>query len=150
MASKTTPQEMIELQFVEEQFNGVADFEAFLQGIINNQEGLLAGRIGSSTFDSTNPAIVAQVKRASVCVVAAELLQRRINRLSGNVDADTALLIRTLQTAKTDYTKEAEEKISRLISSGASADSGNYAGGVLTSSGNDEDLVRLWPVGGSV
>jgi hypothetical protein len=145
MASKITPQNVKDMQFVAEQFNAVLSFDTFLQGVIDNQEAILSGRIGAAVFNSTTQAIIDQVKRASLCLCAAELLQLRMNRLSGNADADTALMIRTLQASQSNYLKEAEEKISRLISSGASADSGGYAGGVVITSGDDPTLTRLWP-----
>lgn len=145
MASKITPQKMKDLQFVAEQFNAVLNFDDFLQGVIDNQEAILSSRIGASLFNSSTQAIIDQVKRASLCLCAAELQQLRINRLSGNADADTAMMIRTLQIAQSNYLKEADDKISRLISSGASADSGGYAGGVLITSGDDSTLTRLWP-----
>jgi hypothetical protein len=146
--SKVTPQNLIDMQFSPEQFNAVMDFTAFLQAIIDNQELLLSGRMGSTVFNSATTAIAEQVKRASLCLSAAELLQLRINRLSGNVDADSAVIIRVLQDARKQYLNEAEDKTSRLVSSGAAADSGNYAGGVLATSMNDEGLIPLWPVNG--
>lgn len=146
MPSKITPQNLIDVQFVAEQFNTVTNFTTFLQAIIDNQELLLSARLGSTVFDSSTTAIANQVKRASLCLCAAELLQLRINRLAGNVDADSAVVIRVLQDARKEYLEEMEDKTSRLISSGSAADSSNYAGGVLTTSSTDEGLIPLWPV----
>jgi len=131
--SKVTPQNMKDLQFVAEQFGDPADFDAFLQGVINDQESILAGRVGDAVFNSAVPVIASQVKAASVSMAAAELLQRRINRLSGNVDADTGALIRTLQATRKEYLADAEEKILRVVTSGSAPDSGGYSGGVCTS-----------------
>jgi len=131
--SKVTPQNIKDLQFVAEQFGDPADFDAFLQGVINDQESILAGRVGDAVFNSAVSVIASQVKAASVSLVAAELLQRRINRLSGNVDADTGSLIRTLQASRKEYLAEAEEKIARVVTSGSAPDSGGYSGGVWTS-----------------
>lgn len=145
MSSKIAPQNLIDVQFVAEQFNTVTNFTTFLQSVIDNQELLLSARLGS-IFDSATTAISNQVKRASLCLCAAELLQLRINRLAGNVDEKSAVIIKVLQDARQEYLDEAEEKMTRLVSSGASADTGNYAGGVLATSGNDEGLIPLWPV----
>jgi len=131
--SKVTPQNIKDLQFVAEQFGDPADFDAFLQGVINDQESILTGRVGNAVFNSAVSIIASQVKAASVGMVAAELLQRRINRLSGNVDADTGSLIRTLQASRKEYLAGAEEKISRVVTSGSAPDSGGYSGGVWTS-----------------
>lgn len=150
MASKTTPQNLIDLQFVAEHFNPVVNFTAFLQSVIDRQEALLAARLGSSLFDSAVTALADQVKNAALCVCAAELLQLRINRLSGNVDPDSVALLRALQSTRNDYLKTVEEKVSRLVTSGAAADSSGYSGGVLTSSRSDEGLVPLWPIGEGV
>lgn len=146
MASKITPQKLIDQQFIAEQFNAVVDFLQFLQNIIDNQEALLAARLGDPLFNSATTVILSQVTRTSLCLCSAELLSLRINRLSGNVDSDTAILIRTLQSAKSDYLKEADSKIDRLISTGTAADSTNYSGGSVITSRDDEELVPLWPV----
>ena len=145
MPSKTTPQNLIDLQFIAEHFNAVTNFSTFLQSVIDRQEALLSARLGSTVFDSATTAIADQVKNAALCFCAAELLQLRINRLSGNVDTDSVALLRALQATRSDYLKTVEEKVSRLITSGAAADSGGYAGGVLTTSRDDEGLVPLWP-----
>ncbi len=131
--SKVTPQNMKDLQFVDEQFGTPADFDVFLQGVIDSQESLLTGRVGTTVFNSTDPVIAGQVKAASISMVAAELLQRRINRLSGNIDADTGALIRTLHTARKEYLADAEEKIARVVTCGSAPDSGGFSGGVWTS-----------------
>jgi hypothetical protein len=105
---------MKDLQFSAEQFGSVFDFDAFLQGIIDEQEALLSDRIGASVLVA--PALQVHIKRAEKCLCAAELFQLRINRLSGNVDAETAVLIGQLKKAKTDYLEEAERIIPKLIS----------------------------------
>ncbi len=147
--SKITPQNLIDVQFVAEQFNTVtspATFFTFLQAIIDNQELLLSARLGSAVFDSATTAIAGQVKRTSLCLCAAELLQLRINRLAGNVDADSAVVIRVLQDARKEYLREAEGNTARLVTSGGLADTGGYAGETLVTSRADEGLIPLWPV----
>ena len=140
MASKISPQNLIDLQFIAEQFNAVtspATFTTFLQAVIDAQEAILSARLGSTVFDSTTSAIANQVKRTSLCLCAAELLQLRINRLSGNIDPNSGMLISTIQKAQANYLKEADEKTTRLVTSGGSADSGGYSCGVVvTGHGN--------------
>lgn len=139
--SKAVPQDMKDLQFVAEQFNSVTDFDAFLQGVIDGQEALLVGRVGSLIFDSSDIVIAAMVKQASISLSAAELLQRRIVRLSGNVDEGTAVIISTLQKTQNAHNQEAEKNIARLILKGNQADnSSDFAGGSSVSSHFDGDL----------
>ena len=97
-------------------------------------------------FSSADTAIVIQVKRVSLCLCAAELLQLRINRLAGNVDSDSAVIIRVLSDARKEYLKESEDKTARLVSTGAAADTGGYAGETLVTSRADEGLIPIWPV----
>jgi len=118
MPTVATPQDIKDLQFVAEQFNGVVDFDAFLQGVIDEQEALLSDRVGLSVFSAS--AFATHIKRVEKCLVAAELLQLRINRLSGNVDADTAALMSQLKKARQDYQDEAERIIPRLVAGSVS------------------------------
>jgi hypothetical protein len=145
MASKIDPENLIDLQFSAEQFVS-DDFETLLQDVIDAQEAELFTRLGSPIFDSVATAIVTQVKRLSLCLCAAELLQLRINRLSGNIDADSATIISVLQEARKEYLREVDTKGARLIATGSAADSGNYAGGVLTTSRADSGIIPIWPV----
>jgi len=132
--SKVLPQEIKDLQFFAEQFGSPADFEAFLQGIIDTQEGQLSGLIGVSTFDSVTASIVARVKQAAISLVAVELFRRRINRLSGNADADTAAIIAVLQKAKKEYQADADAVIGLLSSpSPDAAMSDGFSSGVTIS-----------------
>ena len=125
---------MLELQFSQDQFNQVANFTVFLQAVIEDQEAVLLGRVGGAVFNSTIPVIASQVKAAAISMVAAELLQRRINRLSGSVDADAVALMNSLRAARKEYATDAESKITRVVLSGASPDSGGFSSGVWTSS----------------
>lgn len=131
--SKVAPQDLKDLQFSTEQFGQPADFDTFLQGIIDIQETLLSGRIGSATFDSAEAIVAAQVKNASLSLSAVELFRRRINRLSGNIDANTAILIKTLQTSQKTYQEESNDMIVRLVASPGVADSSGFSCGVIVS-----------------
>jgi len=131
MATKASPQDIKDLGFVAEHFGDPLDFDAFIQAILDEQEALLSDRVGISTL--ANPSLATNIKRTEKCMSAAELLQRRINRLSGNVDPETGMLILQLKRARQDYQEEAEKIIPKLVS-GAIADGSDAAFGQSSSS----------------
>lgn len=133
--SKASPQDIKNQQFVAEQFNGVTDFDAFLQGAIDTQEGLLLGKIGAALFNSSTAEIANQVKQASINMTASDLTQRRLVRASANINQDTASIISALNKIKTGFEEAAAAAISRITCAGASADSSGYSGGVVVSGG---------------
>lgn len=135
MPSKITPQNMKDQQFVAEQFGAVTNFDTFLQGVIDTQEGLLLGKIGATLFDSSTAAVVAQVKQASVNMTGSDLTQRRLVRASANINQETAGIIDALNKIKKGFDEAAAAAISRIIGAGASADSGGFSGGVVVSAG---------------
>jgi hypothetical protein len=137
MASKITPQNLIDLQFVPEQFATVVDFSAWLEGLIATQEAIIAARLGTTIFDSVDAATLSQVTRISLCFCAAELLQMRINRMAGNIDADSAIIIRVLQSARKEYLSEFADTFGRLAT-GAIEDGADFASGYSESSHFDE------------
>jgi hypothetical protein len=137
MPTIATPQDIKDLQFVLEQFNGVLDFDMFLQGILDEQEALLSDRVGAAAIASGK--LLTHVRRTEKCLTAAELLQLRINHLSGNVDADSALLISQLKKARQDYQDEAERIIPRLVS-GSVSDGSDAAFGSSVSSHFDDQV----------
>lgn len=145
MASKITPQDMKDQQFVPEQFNAVVSFDVFLQGVIDFQENLLVGKIGTALFNSSASEIINQVKQAATNLTASDLTQRRLVRASANINEDTARIIDALSKIKKGYDDTAAQSISRILGAGASTDSGGYSGSVVVSSGNDATLERLWP-----
>lgn len=139
MATKTTPQEIIDLGFVCEQFGvASASFTAWLQAVLDEQEALLSDRVTAATVATAS--LLTHVKRAEKCMAGAELMQRRINRISGNVDADSAIIIAQLKKARQDYLDEAERIIPRLLA-GSVSDGADFAFGQNTSSHFDSDAA---------
>lgn len=134
--AKVLPQDIKDLQFVAEQFNSVVDFDAFVQAVIDEQEALLVDRIGSVAFATTGLSV--HIKRAEKCLVAAELLQLRINRLSGNIDAETAVLISQLKKNRQDYLDQADRVVPRLVA-GSVSEGSDAAFGYASSSHFDGD-----------
>lgn len=135
MASKITPQNLKDQQFVAEQFGDVADFDAFLQGVIDFQEKLLSGKVGTVLFNSATAAISDQVKQAAINLAASDLTQRRLVRASGNINEDTARIIDAITKIKKGFDEAAAQAVSRILGAGASSDSNGYSGGVVVSGG---------------
>ncbi len=144
MPSKITPQNMKDQQFVAEQFGAVTNFDTFLQEVIDTQESLLSGKIGTALFNSSTAEIVSQVKQAAINMTAADLTQRRLVRASANINQDTAAIISALNKIKSGFEEAAAAAISRIIGAGASADSGGFSGGVVVSGGCYLDEQRLY------
>lgn len=139
---KVRPQEIISLGFSGESFGRAENFESLLTEVIEEQAGLLKGRLGAATYDSTTAEIVALVKRAEKALVAAELLQRRFVRISADVQAAAGIDAFKIRKTRDEYLNESERLIERLTSGVLAATADGYAGGVVesTHSGNLE-----WP-----
>lgn len=76
------------LGFIREMFGAIcpdeAAFELFITGIIADQALELEGRIGTTAYNDLATPNAIYVKKAERCLVAAEMIQRRINVLLGN------------------------------------------------------------------
>lgn len=140
--SKITPAMVKDKQFLPEHFNAVADFDAWLQGVIDTQEALLKIRIGS-LYDSADTSIAPQVQTAALSMVCADLTERRILRVSGSVNEDTAPVITTLMKVLGEYKSGATDAIGRLLTAGSSADTPGYSGSVVVT--GSESLLDGWP-----
>lgn len=141
--SKLTPAIIKDQQFLPEHFNAVADFDAWLQGVIDTQEALLQVRIGPDRYASIVAAVSAQVQAAALSMVCADLVERRILRVSGNVNEDTATVINSLMKVRKDYLEAADSAIGRLMAAGASTDTSGYAGATIVTGG--ASLLSEWP-----
>lgn len=140
--SKLTPAIVKDKQFLPDHFNTVTDFDVWLQGVINTQEALLKIRIGS-LYDSADAAIAPQVLDAALAMVCAELTERRILRVSGSVNVDTAPIINSLMKTLDGYRTAAATAIGRLLAAGSATDTTGYAGGVVVTGG--DNLLTRWP-----
>ena len=133
--AKITAQNIIDLNFVAEMFGKTsANFNALIDLVIAEHAAILSGRIGSSEYASTASPTKEYVARAELCLVAAEMIQRRMNRILGNVvGTGNALDITMERKQRQDYLDEADSLIEK-IAAGITADSDNFASGVLESS----------------
>lgn len=115
---KVTVEHIKDLGFTFEMF-GLGDtssLELFIQDIIDDVSAMFEGIIGSSIYNSsTNPA-AGYVKRAEKCLVASELLQRRINKVLNNVIAsDDKISTKNEEQQRARYSEEAAKLIDILI-----------------------------------
>jgi len=129
--AKVTATDITGLGFIKEMYSSLAstdeEFESLIGEVISEQSAILEDRIGSDVYASTEP-LASSVKRAEKCLVAAELVQRRINVILGNaVGAGQEINISHEAAQKKAYLDEAEKWIARL-------GEGDYAGGVVETS----------------
>lgn len=138
--AKNTEQEIIELGFKSEMFGKKNDveFSEFLLSILSEQAIILEGRIGTTAYSSTTSPTKDYVKRAEKCLTAAELIQRRINVILGNVaGAGQEIDVSHEGAQKKVYINEANDLIAKIIG-GVGADTNDFASGVLITSHFDE------------
>jgi len=146
--SIVVPQDLKDLGFIAEGFGTQYNFDAFLQAIIDDQEALLSARISAATFADITFAV--QVKKSAKNLSAAELIQRRINRLTLNLDADTAGVMSQLRKSRQEYLDEAEPVISRLVTSPGAVDSGGYSGEVIEYESAADGIKPAFPTNGVI
>jgi len=134
--AKNTADDINGLGFTAEMYGETAkpDFLVFIDGVISEQSVILEGRIGASIYGTTESPAKDYVKRAEKCLVAAELVQRRINIILGNaVGAGHEIDISHEAAQKKAYLDEAERWIGKIVG-GQTSDSGDFASGVLITS----------------
>ncbi len=137
--AKVSEQEVIDLGFTPEMFRKSDEgLTTLVAEIIEERASHLLGRLGSS-YDSSNTTIQESVKRAEKCLVAGELLERRINIILGNVHgAGEEISTKNEEKQRGRYLAEAEKLIQKIVE-GITTDSSDFAMGVLQSSHFDED-----------
>lgn len=139
--AKVTSQNIIDLNFVPEIFGKTsATFGAYIDLIIAEQSKIVEGRIGTTTYGSTTSPTKEYIARAELCLVAAEMIFRRMNRILGNVvGSGNAIDIEMERKQRRAYLNEAESLIEKIIA-GITVDTDNLAAGVLeTSHFGDDD-----------
>jgi len=102
-------------------------FSDFLNKIISEQSPILEGKLGSTKYNSVTSPEKDNVIRAEVCLVASELLRRRINIILGSVkgngqEIDVSQEINQRQ----NYLNELDVLVENIVS-----------GTIVETSGND-------------
>ncbi len=124
-----------ELGFTYQMYNKENDREldTMLDLVIAEQALLLAGRVGSTPYASVTSPTVDYVKRAELCLCAAEMIQRRINNQLANVQGNGQEIdISHEGTQKKVYMNEANKLIAKIVG-GGTTDNLSIASGVLES-----------------
>jgi hypothetical protein len=132
---KVIPQNLIDLGFTPAMFRfpNEADLVDLITAVITEQAALLEGRLGSSIYDIVTTPETTFVKRAERCLVAAELMSRRVTIITESVLASGEERSTKAEVAQMKrYDTEAEAMIKRLIA-GVTSDSSDFASGVTTS-----------------
>ena len=100
-------------------------FGVFLAAIISEQSTLLQGRIGASNYNDASSPVKDYAKGAEKCLVAADLVQRRITILLGNAQGVGQELGTSEARAQMKaYSDQGEALIAKILS-GASTGSGS-------------------------
>lgn len=117
-------------------FDSETGLSLTIKGLITEHGALLSGRIGASAYASTTNPTATYVKRSLKCLVAADLCQMRINRLSQEVKQEDGTDATKMRRQRLDYLAEAEQMINKIeVVAGASND---FAFGAVITSHFDE------------
>ena len=132
---KVTAQEIIDLGFTASMFRLANDTElaAVISSVITEQAAMLEGRLGSSIYDAATTPESTYVKRAERCLVAAEMMSRRITVIAESVLASGDERTARVETAQMKRWEAQAEALIRKLVSGVTTDTGNFATGVTTS-----------------
>lgn len=115
--AKITTDDIKALGFIQEIFglSDASEFDAMLQNVIDEESAVIAGLLGSlyNTESDPDKTYIKQLEKVSV---AAELLQRRINRILSNVSG-SGEEISTAHERKQrdDYLKQREQLFDTLL-----------------------------------
>lgn len=125
--AKNTITEIIDLGFMRDMFgkDEDAEFETLINAVLAEETAILSGRAGSMLYASSASPLKEYIKRAERSLVAAELVQRRINTVLGQATGnpegpDTS----ALQKQRADYLADAEQWLAKAVS-GATAETGS-------------------------
>ncbi len=126
--------EIAEMGFTPEMFGKKDDSELLrmLKGLVTEHGGLFSGRIGSGSYAAISEPINSYVKRSIKCLVAAELCQRRINRLAQEAKLEDGKDANKMRRSKSEYLTEVELLVGK-IETAAGGDDGFAIGSVVTS-----------------
>ncbi|MEW6115659.1 MAG: hypothetical protein AB1553_02005 [Nitrospirota bacterium] len=138
--AKVTNQEIIDFGFTKDMFRQSDEnaFKSYVDSIIAEIAAILSGRIGEALYSSAISPTAEYVKRAEKCLVAAEMLQRRINFYLGSVDGTEGLDLFKVRRQREEYVTEAETLIAKIVA-GVTTDSSSFSFGTVTTSHFVED-----------
>ena len=135
--AKTTSADIINFGFNAQMFKQTdGTFAAYINAIIAEQSPVLEGRLGTTLYNVASSPEKELVKRAEICLVAGEMLQRRINIMLANVTQDQKE-IDTCYRQRNMYLQESQKIATQLIL-GITTDPQSFASGVLVTTHFDD------------
>lgn len=117
--SKNNPQELIDAGFSPEQFGKDATvWAAFAQPLLDEANQIVQERTGTQ-YTSADANIINHIKRAERFLAAADLCQRRINRIDASSsvsrdDISVAQLLAEIRNSKKQYEADAERELAGI------------------------------------
>lgn len=107
-------------------------FTDFIQPVINTESAKLKNRVGATAYDNAD--VADDVKRAELCLVAAELVQRRINFVLRQVLPGITVNTKPEQDQIKAYLDEVDIILIPKILAGSPVESSGFACGSLITS----------------
>lgn len=107
-------------------------FTDYVQPVINTESAKLKNRVGASAYDNAD--VADDVKRAELRLVAAELIQRRINIVLLMVQPGITVNTKPEQDQIKNYLDEVNDILVPKIIAGSPAEGSDFACGTLISS----------------
>lgn len=130
--AKVTVNEIKDNGFTYEGYGiAAADFDAYIDRVIESQSQLLKVKVGSA-YESLDSGTSVFMARAELCMVCAEMLTRRLTvyfQSDGKIEGiDSFKIRRSIE----QYTAEADALIDKLTNSGTSISKGFESGLVIS------------------
>jgi len=107
-------------------------FADFVQPVINTKSTELKNRVGTTAYDNAD--VADDVKRAELCLTAAELIRRRINFVLLQVQPGITINTKPEQDQVKAYTDEADNILIPKIIAGTSVETNGFSCGTLVTS----------------
>jgi hypothetical protein len=134
--AKNTAQDIIDLGLIPSMFakKDEGELTDLIDSVIDEQSAIFQGRIGSTAYASATSPTKEYVKRAEKCLIAAEMIQRRINIILGNaVGAGQEIDISQEIKQRELYLDEFDGYTDKIVSGVTSASSDLETGVLITS-----------------
>lgn len=107
-------------------------FTDFIQPVINTKSTELKNRVGATAYDNAD--VADDVKRAELCLVAAELFRRRINIVLLMVQPGITVNTKPEQDQIKNYSDEVNDVLIPKIIEGSPTEGSDFATGALVTS----------------
>ncbi len=119
-------------------FKDEGELSLVIKDLLKEHGPILSGRIGASAYASVEQPTSTYVKRALKYLVAADLVDLRIMRMSQDIKQVEGIDAFKLRRTQERYIREAEAVIDKIETAAGASD--DFATGVVVSSHFSEDL----------